>query len=80
MELMVIQQCLALVTALVVAQRSALLCISQCARVAAKTTHMIYVAWLDVLTPFLPPTSLTFSSYVNLFWIQNLEFVCVRYN
>ena len=76
---MVIQQCLALVTALAVAQRSALLCISQCARVAAKTAHMIYVAWLDALIPFLPPTSLTPLSCVNLFWIQDLEFVCVRY-
>ena len=44
MELMVIQQSLALVAALAVAQCLALLCVSQCALAAAKSAHMVFAA------------------------------------
>ena len=77
MELTVILQCLALVTADAIAQCLALLCISQCARAAAKSAHMDSGAWLFNL-PI--PAFLMMATLCHCVLLEVNSFWCSTYN
>jgi len=77
MELTVILQCLALVTADAIAQCLALLCISQCAHAAAKSAHMDSGAWLFNL-PI--PAFLMMATLCHCVLLEVNSFWCSTYN
>ena len=77
MELTVILQCLALVTADAIAQCLALLCISQCASAAAKSAHMDSGAWLFNL-PI--PAFLMMATLCHCVLLEVNSFWCSTYN